>query len=40
MWVRFTSCFRKIHGRWLDTHDHVSVPTDFDTGKARLDLTP
>ncbi len=40
MWVRFTSGFRKIGGRWFDTHDHISVPTDMDTGKARLDLSP
>jgi ketosteroid isomerase-like protein len=40
MWVRFTSIFRKIDGHWKDVHDHVSVPADFATGKARLDLTP
>ena len=40
MWVRFTSCFRKINGKWLDTHDHVSVPVDLNHGKAMVDLTP
>ncbi|HET9419476.1 MAG TPA: nuclear transport factor 2 family protein [Chthoniobacterales bacterium] len=40
VWVRFTSLFRKVKGRWLDFHDHVSVPADFDTGKALLDLKP
>ena len=40
MWVRVTSGFRKIHGRWRDVHDHVSVPADFGTGKAMMDLTP
>ena len=40
MWGRCTSGFRKINGKWLDTHDHCSVPADFDTGKALLDLKP
>ena len=40
MWVRFTSVFRKIGGRWFDVHDHVSVPTDFNTGKSLLELKP
>src|SRR5690242_6885810 len=29
VWVRFTSIFRRRGGRWLDIHDHVSVPADF-----------
>ena len=40
LWGRCTSGFRKINGKWLDTHDHCSVPTDFETGKAALDLKP
>ena len=40
MWLRFTSGFRKINGRWFDIHDHVSVPADLDSGKAMLSLTP
>lgn len=40
LWLRFTSGFRKINGKWLNVHDHVSVPTDFETGKSRLDLKP
>jgi ketosteroid isomerase-like protein len=39
-WVRFTSLFRKVNGKWLDFHDHVSVPADFESGKALLDLKP
>jgi ketosteroid isomerase-like protein len=39
-WLRWTACFRKIDGAWLVVHDHVSVPTDFATGKALLDLEP
>jgi ketosteroid isomerase-like protein len=40
IWVRFTSGFRKIDGRWFDVHDHVSVPADLDSGKAMLSLAP
>jgi ketosteroid isomerase-like protein len=40
IWVRVTNGFRKINGRWLDTHDHVSVPVDLASGKAVLDLKP
>ena len=40
MWVRNTSVLRKVNGRWLDVHDHVSVPVDMDSGKALMDLKP
>lgn len=40
LWVRVTDCYRKIHGKWLITHEHVSVPVDLDNGKAVLDLKP
>ena len=40
VWVRFTSLFRKSDGRWLDFHDHISVPADFESGKAMLELKP
>ena len=40
MWIRATSCLKKIHGRWLIVHDHLSVPVDFATGKAVMDLRP
>jgi len=39
-WVRATYCFRKIEGRWLIAHDHVSAPLDPTTGKALLNLEP
>lgn len=39
-WLRWTACFRKLDGIWLIVHDHVSVPTDFATGKALLELRP
>jgi len=40
VWLRFTSLFRKSDGRWLDFHDHVSVPADIESGKAMLELQP
>ena len=40
LWVRWTACFRRIDGAWLVVHDHVSVPTDLEHGKAVLNLTP
>jgi ketosteroid isomerase-like protein len=40
VWARFTSLFRKSGGRWLDFHDHVSVPADIESGKAMLELKP
>jgi uncharacterized protein (TIGR02246 family) len=40
MWIRFTSLYRKVKGKWLDFHDHVSVPVDIQSGKALLDLKP
>jgi ketosteroid isomerase-like protein len=39
-WVRWTSCFRKIDGNWLIVHDQVSVPADFGSGRALLNLEP
>lgn len=39
-WVRWTTCFRKIDGNWLIVHDHVSVPVDFASGRALLNLKP
>jgi len=40
VWLRFTSLFRKSGGRWLDFHDHISVPADIESGKAMLELQP
>lgn len=40
MWIRATTALRKVNGRWLDVHDHVSVPIDMDSGKAVMDLKP
>jgi hypothetical protein len=40
VWLRATSGIRKMNGKWLIVHDHISVPTDFESGKALLDLKP
>lgn len=40
MWVRATSCFRRIDGAWRVVHEHHSVPFDPATGHAALDLAP
>jgi ketosteroid isomerase-like protein len=39
-WVRCTICFRKRDDNWVIAHDHVSVPVDPGSGKARLNLKP
>ena len=39
-WLRATTGLRKLDGNWLITHDHVSVPLDFEAGTALLNLTP
>ena len=40
MWVRATTCFRKIQGEWMIVHEHQSVPFDPESGQASLDLKP
>jgi len=39
-WVRVTSCCQRSNGRWLVTHEHVSLPVDVMSGKAATDLVP
>jgi ketosteroid isomerase-like protein len=38
--VRVTDVYRKIKGRWLIVHEHVSVPVDLDSGKPDLSSKP
>jgi uncharacterized protein (TIGR02246 family) len=39
-WVRASvSCQRSDHG-WLITHEHISLPVDFPSGRAVMDLVP
>ena len=40
IWMRLTSCLRKIGGHWLVVHEHVSAPGDFVTGRVLQDLKP
>ena len=41
IWVRVTVGFRKIEGRWLVTHEHVSTPFYMDGSlRAAVDLSP
>jgi ketosteroid isomerase-like protein len=39
-WQRWTLGVRKISGKWLITHEHVSLPVDQKSGKAVQDLKP
>lgn len=39
-WSRATRVFSRRGGRWLLTHQHLSVPYDLGTSRAALDLTP
>jgi hypothetical protein len=34
------ACLKKIDGNWLVVHDQISVPLDFESGKALLNLEP
>lgn len=36
MTVRVTDVYRKIDGKWLVVHEHISVPVDLKTAKADL----
>jgi uncharacterized protein (TIGR02246 family) len=40
MWLRYTEGLERIDGQWRVIHEHISVPVDLDTGKAKLDLKP
>ncbi|MCU1285990.1 MAG: hypothetical protein JWO13_2340 [Acidobacteriales bacterium] len=40
LWFRVSDVYSKKTGKWLITHEHVSVPIDFASGKAALDLKP
>jgi ketosteroid isomerase-like protein len=41
LWARATAGYRKIDGRWLIAHDHVSVPFHMDGSlRAAVDLKP
>ena len=39
-WSRGTRVFQRRNGEWLMTHQHLSLPLDPTTGRARTDLRP
>jgi uncharacterized protein (TIGR02246 family) len=39
-WVRATVCCQRPDHRWLITHEHISLPVDFRSGRAVLDAVP
>ena len=39
-WVRASNACRRSDDRWLITHEHISLPVDFVSGRAVMDLTP
>ncbi len=39
-WLRWTTGFQKIDGRWLIAHHQASVPIDVESRRALLDLEP
>jgi ketosteroid isomerase-like protein len=38
--LRASNGYRKINGKWLISHEHMSVPVDLATGKAELTSKP
>jgi ketosteroid isomerase-like protein len=38
--TRETDVYRRINGKWLVVHEHVSFPADVETGKADLSSKP
>jgi len=39
-WVRATVCCQRSDHRWLITHEHISLPVDFESRHAAMDLVP
>jgi ketosteroid isomerase-like protein len=39
-WVRATSCCQRANHGWLITHEHISLPVDFTSRSAAVDLVP
>ena len=40
MTLRVTDVFRKVNGKWLVVHEHLSWPVDMATGKPDFDSKP
>jgi ketosteroid isomerase-like protein len=39
-WVRATVSCKRSNLRWLITHEHISLPFDFERGSVAMDLVP
>lgn len=39
-WVRASNSCQRSNGRWFITHEHVSLPVEFPSGTAAMDLAP
>jgi uncharacterized protein (TIGR02246 family) len=39
-WVRATMCCQRSDRSWLIAHEHVSLPVDFKSGSAVMDVVP
>lgn len=39
-WVRTSNSCRRTDGRWLMSHEHVSLPVDLEHGSVIMDLEP
>jgi ketosteroid isomerase-like protein len=39
-WVRATVGLKRSNDGWLITHEHVSLPFDFERGTVAMDLVP
>jgi ketosteroid isomerase-like protein len=39
-WVRATVSWKRSNHRWLITHEHISLPFDFERGRVAIDLVP
>jgi ketosteroid isomerase-like protein len=39
-WVRVSNGCRRSNGRSAITHEHVSIPVDFASGRVVMDLVP
>jgi ketosteroid isomerase-like protein len=40
IWVRSTVCCQRSNHGWLISHEHISLPVDFKSGRATMDLVP
>jgi ketosteroid isomerase-like protein len=39
-WVRATVGCKRSNQTWLITHEHISLPFDFERGRVAMDLVP